>query len=76
MDNFTKQIKELNKAFANLNEALDILVKYAYLNNDLEVYYWKIEKGLHEFNKTLLKELHKQNVEIEFKNITKKLKEK
>jgi len=70
MDDFTKQIKELNDIYDKLNSSVISLEKYC-SNRDLELYLYRIKKSFNDFNQEMLKELTKQNVDFEFKNITK-----
>lgn len=75
-DRFTLQIKELNKLYGKMNSSLEIMKKFISLNRDLDTYYWRIQKNFDEFNKIVMKELNKQVIDSEFKEITKSLKPK
>ena len=70
------KIEKLNKAYKLFAEALK-LVKEAYpKDNDVEYYYWKMDKLNKKMHQYLIKKFQQQHVDEEFEKMIKKLRRK
>lgn len=68
-----KKIQKLNKAYVLIGQGLGIIKETIDIKADIDTHFWRIEKALKELNRDILKQLKKENLDIEFKRIMKDL---
>ena len=67
------KIKILNKAYRLFAEALKIVKEVYPKDNDVEYYYWKMNKLNQKMHRCLIKKFQKQHIDKEFEKLIKKL---
>lgn len=76
MKKIIQKIKHLNKAFTDFSKALSVIENNIQVNSDVETHLWRIKKAFEAIQKESMKQIDKETIENEFKNITKKFKRK
>lgn len=66
-----KRIQKLNEAYNNIQDSLKIISFNIKRKGDIDTFLWRIEKALKELNREVLKQLKEENLDEEFKRITK-----
>jgi hypothetical protein len=71
MGKYHKKVKILNDAYQLIDNGLTLIELNVEHKGDMETYLWRFEKAFKELNRQILKELKKENLDEEFKRITK-----
>jgi len=70
MGKYHKKVKILNTAYQLITNGLTMISINVKHEGDMGTYLWRFEKAFKELNRQLLKELKKENLDEEFKRIT------
>lgn len=66
-----KRIEQLNQAYFAIKEALSIIKENVDFKKDDETLFWRVEKAIEALQKTILKRLHENIIDEDFKKIVK-----
>lgn len=70
---FSQKIQNFNLAYQKINEGLNLIKIHTTKTADMNTYLWRIDKAFKELNREILKQLKKENLDNEFRQIMKDL---